>query len=67
MKPTGHYWCDNPKCDEIAFGPTCQRCRQPARFIPDPAPPSLPPAPPLVSQERGLQLFAELRRKHATL
>ena len=33
MNTPGHYWCD--KCDDPAFGRTCQACHAPARWIPD--------------------------------
>ena len=79
MKTGGHYWCDNPKCDDLAYGTICQRCHQPARFVPDSpaqlqAEVRLPterehrpkPAVP-VTQERGQQLFAEIRQKLSLL
>jgi len=31
-KKSGHYFCD--RCDDLAFGRFCQKCRQPARWVP---------------------------------
>ena len=28
----GHYFCD--RCDDLAFGRCCQKCHQPARWVP---------------------------------
>ena len=57
----GHYWCD--KCDEPAFGSSCQHCHSDARLIPGetsrkPQPHTGRATP--VSVEHGHEMFKQI-------
>jgi hypothetical protein len=52
MKTPGHYFCD--RCDDVAFGETCQLCSTQTRFIPTGTP--APETPVIIEQDNGSEL-----------
>ena len=75
MKPHGYFWCDN--CEGNAGGTNCVACGHratwreadpvarpiPAELLAQSSPPKRKTVVPRVSDERGRQLFSELRQK----
>lgn len=67
MPGHGHFWCE--RCDDPAFGSCCEKCHQPARWVPAPVKPLTlrvrreRPARRSVSVERGREFFLKLHQQ----